>query len=236
MTTALANPSDPLNTRIWPRYHVRLPVLISADSDSSKIAVPGLACEISQRGMALYGGIDLQPGDLMEVQFQNSGKVRVAGVIRNRSGFCFGLEFLDLMTTTEAMSGMLEPASTADQVGSWKAWFATHRGDASVAIAAAILLFAFLAGSQSAPYQVAQAKTNQLTVSERMLVSLGLAELPPAPVAMGNPNVQVWVDLHTALYHCPGSELYGKTPDGKFTTQRDAQLDQFEPAARKSCE
>jgi hypothetical protein len=75
----------------------------------------------------------------------------------------------------------------------------------------------------------------QLTPLERLLVSLGLAEAPPAPVYMGNPDTQVWVDVHSALYHCPGSEAYGKTPDGRFTTQRDAQQDQFEPANRKAC-
>jgi len=74
-----------------------------------------------------------------------------------------------------------------------------------------------------------------LTLFERMLVSLGLAETPPAPVYLGNPNAQVWIDLHTALYYCADSDLYGKTPGGKFTTQRDAQMDQFEPAARKNC-
>jgi len=78
----------------------------------------------------------------------------------------------------------------------------------------------------------------QLTAFEKMLVSLGLAEAPPPPtdVYSGNPATQVWVDLHTALYYCPGSELYGKTPKGKFTSQRDAQLDQFEPASRKACD
>jgi hypothetical protein len=74
-----------------------------------------------------------------------------------------------------------------------------------------------------------------LTLFERLLVSLGLAEPPPVPVYAGNPGTRVWVDLHTALYYCPGSDLYGKTPGGKFTTQRDAQQDQFEPAHRKAC-
>ena len=74
-----------------------------------------------------------------------------------------------------------------------------------------------------------------LTPFEKLLVSLGLAEAPPTPVYMGNPNTQVWVDVHTALYHCPGSELFGKTPDGRLSTQRDAQQDQFEPANRKAC-
>jgi hypothetical protein len=42
--------------------------------------------------------------------------------------------------------------------------------------------------------------------------------------------------VHTALYYCPGADLYGKTPGGKFTSQQDAQQDQFEPANRKACE
>ena len=75
-----------------------------------------------------------------------------------------------------------------------------------------------------------------LSLFDRMLISLGLAEAPPAPENRGNPDAQVWVDLHTALYYCPGADLYGKTPKGKFTSQRDAQLDQFEPAYRKTCD
>jgi len=75
-----------------------------------------------------------------------------------------------------------------------------------------------------------------LSLFDRMLISMGLAEAPPAPESRGNPDTQVWVDLHTALYYCPGADLYGKTPKGKFTSQRDAQLDQFEPAYRKTCD
>jgi hypothetical protein len=71
---------------------------------------------------------------------------------------------------------------------------------------------------------------------DQLLVDLGLAEAPPAPSYGGNPNVPVWVDVHTALYYCPGSDLYGKTPQGKIASQRDAQQDQFEPASRRVCE
>jgi GAF domain len=76
----------------------------------------------------------------------------------------------------------------------------------------------------------------KLSLIDKLLISVGLADAPPAPVYEGNPDVRVWVDLHTALYYCPGADLYGKTVKGKFTTQRDAQLDQFEPAGRKACE
>ena len=118
-------------------------------------------------------------------------------------------------------------------------WLSKHRADLWVGLSIILLLLALSGwGTRSVSYPT-QSKTPpqpSLSLFERMLVSLGVAEAPPAPVYLGNPNVRVWVDLHTALYYCPGSELYGKTPGGKFTTQRDAQMDQFEPAARKNCE
>jgi GAF domain-containing protein len=92
------------------------------------------------------------------------------------------------------------------------------------------------AGSAAANRHKDPAPDADLTTFEKLLVSLGLAEAPSTPERKGNADTQVWVDLHTALYYCPGSDLYGKTPKGKFTSQRDAQLDQFEPAYRKACE
>jgi hypothetical protein len=75
-----------------------------------------------------------------------------------------------------------------------------------------------------------------LSAFDKLLIGLGLAEAPETPEHRGNPDTQVWVDLQTALYYCPSSDLYGKTPKGKLTSQRDAQLDQFEPASRKACD
>ncbi len=71
---------------------------------------------------------------------------------------------------------------------------------------------------------------------ERILVAMGIAETTQ-PVAnfRGDPNVRVWVDTHTALYYCPGEELYGKSHDGHYSTQREAQSDRFEPAERSVC-
>jgi putative methionine-R-sulfoxide reductase with GAF domain len=76
----------------------------------------------------------------------------------------------------------------------------------------------------------------ELPLFDRMLISLGLAEAPEPPEDKGNPGAQVWVDLRTGLYYCPSTDLFGKTPKGKYTTQRDAQLDQFQPAYRKACD
>ena len=98
-----------------------------------------------------------------------------------------------------------------------------------------IVAFLFLATWLSWPAQ----STAHLSWFESLLVDFGLAEVRsprPAPVYAGNPNVRVWEDVHTALYYCPDSDLYGKTPGGRFSTQRSAQQDQFEPATRLACQ
>lgn len=133
----------------------------------------------------------------------------------------------------------------------------THRGD--VALGASFLLFVITivwaissdhpttsadSGNPAAATANAPAKPKrrqappqpQLTMFEQFLVSVGLAEPPPSPSYSGNPNIPVWIDVHTALYYCPGSDLYGKTPQGKIASQHDAQMDQFEPASRKVCD
>jgi hypothetical protein len=92
----------PANTRRWPRHPVKLPVRIITANDVSEITVPGLTTEISRGGMALYGGVPLLPGDLMAVEFQTSNRLRVAASIRDRNGYCFGLEFLGLLSSDSA--------------------------------------------------------------------------------------------------------------------------------------
>lgn len=135
-------------------------------------------------------------------------------------------------------SGALRWLRSLEQANSpSRRWLDTHRGDLAIGAATLILIIA-LSGWGSRPVQ-SQSKLPappRLSLFERMLVTLGVAEPPATQPYSGNPNIQVWEDVHHALYYCPGSDLYGKTPDGKFTTQGDAQLDQFQPAARKDCE
>jgi len=128
-------------------------------------------------------------------------------------------------------------------------WWRQHRANVYVALAALIFSVSvvMLIAAPSHEHAVPESATSaahrrkappppEMTMFEKFLVSIGLAEPPDAPAYMGNPNAKVWVDVHTALYYCPGAELYGKTEGGKFTTQRDAQQDQFQPASRKVCD
>ncbi|MGB0046819.1 MAG: hypothetical protein WBP70_05120, partial [Terriglobales bacterium] len=113
----------------------------------------------------------------------------------------------------------------------WRVTLRFHRADVYLGVAILVAVVALLwpaASSQRQP---------TLGLMDRALISLGIAEAP-APVAhvQGDPGIEVWVDPHTALYYCPGEEQYGKTADGRFTSQRDAEMDRFEPAGRSACE
>jgi putative methionine-R-sulfoxide reductase with GAF domain len=135
----------------------------------------------------------------------------------------------------------------ANRPGALTRLWNTRRGDVYLAIAVVLVGCVICWGTWSdhsvgangnqstAAVHRKPAPDSDLSLFDRMLIGLGLAEAPEAPESNGNPNTQVWVDLQTALYYCPGADLYGKTPKGKFASQRDAQLDQFEPASRKAC-
>jgi len=142
-------------------------------------------------------------------------------------------------TSASRARGWLESFNTPRK----RIWLSRHRANLYLATAAA-LLFAVIAGWGSHPTPVsgnsASGRRNPppppLSLFEKALVGLGLAVPPPAPAYKGNPSVTVWEDERTALYYCPGADLYGKTEKGKFSTQKDAQQDQFEPAFRRPCE
>jgi hypothetical protein len=65
---------------------------------------------MSEGGMTLYAGVPLKPGDLMDIEFQTSG-ARVAAIVRNRTGFCFGLEFLTPLGVDKPAHAATSPAA-----------------------------------------------------------------------------------------------------------------------------
>ncbi|MGB0009238.1 MAG: GAF domain-containing protein [Candidatus Sulfotelmatobacter sp.] len=146
----------------------------------------------------------------------------------------------------------LEALSKPRSPGAFARFWRARRGDFYLAVAVILVLVAIrwgmlsnhsLRATDAAPSATGNAMRHKppaddLSLFDKLLINLGLAEAPEAPEYkyLGNPNTQVWIDTHTALYYCPGSELYGKTPKGRFTSQHEAQLDQFEPASRRSCD
>jgi len=77
---------------------------------------------------------------------------------------------------------------------------------------------------------------SQPTWFQSLMVRFGVMQArSQAPVFAGSPDVRVWIDVHTQLYYCEGSDLYGKTPDGEFTTQHNAQSDGYQSASNATC-
>ena len=159
----------------------------------------------------------------------------------------------DLAWTSAARArDFLESLAATQAPGAVARFWRSRRGDFYLAIAVVLVVVVIrwgiwsdhsvgatgrgIAVSGSASRSKQPAPDADLSTFDKLLISLGLAEAPEVPEYKGNPDTQVWVDLHTALYYCPGADLYGKTPKGKLTSQRDAQLDQFEPANRKACD
>lgn len=102
--------APPVNTRRWPRHPVELPVRVFPRGGDSKLTVQGRGIEMSEGGMTLYAGMPLKPGDLMDLEFQTSG-ARVAAIVRNRTGFCFGLEFLTPLGVDKPRTAATSPAA-----------------------------------------------------------------------------------------------------------------------------
>jgi hypothetical protein len=51
----------------------------------------------------------------------------------------------------------------------------------------------------------------------------------------GNPEVKVWVNTKSGVYHCPGTHWYGTTKSGEYMKQSEAQQKGFRPAYYRSC-
>jgi PilZ domain-containing protein len=99
--------------RRWPRHEANLPVQVALLYGMNRTVVPGRGTEISEGGMALYAGVDLKLHDLMDVEFLTPSRACVTGIVRNRSGYCFGLEFLSPLSAEGDLRSPALPAKVA---------------------------------------------------------------------------------------------------------------------------
>jgi hypothetical protein len=115
--------------------------------------------------------------------------------------------------------------------GGVKAWFGTPIPQAAP-----------LSPQVSAPAPI---QSPESTAGTATPASSQTSTSPPAPISLaGEPpkqaqtpadSVRVWVNLSSSVYHCPGSEWYGKTKNGKYMSQADAIAMGARPAYNKSC-
>ena len=135
--------------------------------------------------------------------------------------------------TTEATADSSDAATSSlmQRFADWRVTLRFHRADLYLGVAVLVAVIAVFWPVPGSPRPAA------LGPWDRFLVEIGIAEAPPPVIHLqGDPGTEVWVDTHTALYYCEGEEQYGKTADGRVTSQREAQMDRFEPAGRSACE
>jgi len=86
--------SEADKTRRWERLPVDINVRVVTSKGFSSTVVQGRGTELSEGGMLLYAGILLNPGDLLEIEFDTPIHSKVPAIVRSRNGYCFGLEFI----------------------------------------------------------------------------------------------------------------------------------------------
>jgi hypothetical protein len=57
----------------------------------------------------------------------------------------------------------------------------------------------------------------------------------PSSPSQGNPDVRVWVNTHSGVYHCPGTHWYGATKSGTYMKQSEARQKRYRPAYHRVC-
>lgn len=94
-----------------------------------------------------------------------------------------------------------------------------------------VIVFASLVAPTFASGTADRNCTSQQSVAVTAPTGLQLAA-----AEQGNPNVKVWVNTNSGVYHCPGTRWYGNTKSGEYMAQKQAQERGYRPAYGKVCQ
>lgn len=84
--------------RRWERYEVTIEVNVTTVVDGKKATLSGQACDVSTGGLRLFVTRELEVGASLTLEFllpYYSMELSVRGIVRNRSGFTHGVEFVN---------------------------------------------------------------------------------------------------------------------------------------------
>jgi hypothetical protein len=78
--------------------------------------------------------------------------------------------------------------------------------------------------------------TAALLCSPALSFTQGQPTSAPQPENQRKPDVKVWVNTHSGVYHCPSTRWYGVTKSGTYMTQTEARQHGYRPAYGKVCQ
>ena len=84
--------------RRWKRFPVDVSVRLVVHRPSKVDSTEGSGTALSEGGMCVVAGIEMQPGEQVTVEFtppSTDDHLRLWAAVRNRHGHQYGLEFLD---------------------------------------------------------------------------------------------------------------------------------------------
>jgi hypothetical protein len=111
---------EPSADRRWQRYHFDVPIRLVFENGQYTRVAEGRGTELNEGGLGLYAGIELEIGDLVEVELTVPFyclALRLQGVVRNRpgNGYYYGIQFVDTNATQRGeialFAKMLESAA-----------------------------------------------------------------------------------------------------------------------------
>lgn len=85
------------HTRRWRRYPLDVPIRVIVDTPDKTKVIDGRGNELSEGGMAVTAGAELNPGREVAIEFTPAYTcvpIRVRGTVRNRTGYRYRVEFL----------------------------------------------------------------------------------------------------------------------------------------------
>ena len=95
--TVPAEPQTYSPQRRWTRLKIDVPVRVIVARDDMTAYVSGRGRELNEGGMAVFAGVELKLDSQVQIEFTapySSEPIRVAGLVRNRNGYSYGVEFL----------------------------------------------------------------------------------------------------------------------------------------------
>jgi len=100
LSIAASQPVKPgalLHTRRWPRHRLDVPIRVIVHTPERTKLYDGRGNELNEGGMAVTAGVELKVGREVAVEFTppfTGLPIRVRGIVRNRTGYRYGVEFI----------------------------------------------------------------------------------------------------------------------------------------------
>jgi hypothetical protein len=86
-----------LSTRRYRRFKLDVPVRVIVQTEDKTRYIDGRGNELNEGGLAVSVGAEIELDDKVEIEFTSpyGQPIRARAVVRNRTGYRYGLEFLN---------------------------------------------------------------------------------------------------------------------------------------------